>query len=128
MSWFAAEASAPLRTRSQKVSPGAWWVMSATVARGGWPLAALGVVVVAARSPPEQAATATNSTERMYANDIRAIDPPSHASRRDHAVPRRVTSPYLQVTGHVMAGLLRTRNLFLRRPNPRILGVPPAFA
>ncbi len=31
---LAAAASAPLRTVSQKVSPGAWWVTRATVIRG----------------------------------------------------------------------------------------------
>src|SRR5690606_15108134 len=31
---LAAAASAPLRTMSQKVSPGAWWVTRATVMRG----------------------------------------------------------------------------------------------
>src|SRR3954466_4005030 len=31
---LAAAASAPLRTMSQKVSPAAWWVTSATVIRG----------------------------------------------------------------------------------------------
>src|SRR6476659_9112978 len=50
--------------------------MSATVARCAPLLCATDVVVVAARSPPEHAAAAITSTERMYAKDIRAIDPP----------------------------------------------------
>ena len=82
---LAAAASAPRRTRSQNVSPGAWWVISATVARGAPPLCALDVVVVAPRSPPEHAATAIISTERMYAKDIRAIDPP---------LPRKPSRPH----------------------------------
>jgi hypothetical protein len=50
--------------------------MSATVARGAPQLCALYVVAGAPRSLPEHAATAMISTEKMYAKDIRAIDPP----------------------------------------------------